>query len=194
MKVIIGCCNQEVQVVISVPAISRGSNCIIINNLECGGMELPSERWVGPVGFRENFRNSLWGIFILRCQWYCQMGMSVGQFSSVTQSSPTVCDSMDTSTPGFPVHHQLPEFTQTHVHWVGDAIQPSPPLSFPSPPAYNLSQHQDLFKWVTSSHQVAMCIGVSASASVLPVNIQDWFPLGWTSCCPKDSQESSPTP
>ena len=61
---------------------------------------------------------------------------------------------MDRSTPGLPVHHQLPEFTQTHVHWVGDAIQPSHPLSSPSPPAFNLSQHQDLFKWVSSSHQV----------------------------------------
>ena len=62
---------------------------------------------------------------------------------------------MDCSTPGFPVHHQLPELTQTHVHWVGDAIQPSHPLSSPSPPTFNLSQHQDLFQWVTSLHQVA---------------------------------------
>ena len=67
------------------------------------------------------------------------------QFSWVTQSCPTLCDTMDSSTPGFPVHHQLPELTQTHVHWVGDAIQPSHPLSFPSPPTFNLSQHQGLF-------------------------------------------------
>ena len=73
-----------------------------------------------------------------------------GQFSSVTQLSPTLCNPMDCSTPGLPVHHQLPEFTQTHVHWVGDAIQPSHPLSSPSPPAFNLSQHQGLFKWVSS--------------------------------------------
>ena len=77
------------------------------------------------------------------------------QFSLVTQSCPTLCDPMDRSTPGLPVHHQLPELTQTHVHRVGDAIQPSHPLSFPSPPTFNLSQHQDLFKWVSSSHQVA---------------------------------------
>ena len=77
------------------------------------------------------------------------------QFSSVTQSCLTLCDPMNSSTPGLPVHHQLPEFTQTHVHWVGDAIQPSHPLSSPSPPALNLSQHQGLFKWVSSSHQVA---------------------------------------
>ena len=74
---------------------------------------------------------------------------------SFTQSCLTLYDHMDCSTPGLPVHHQLPEFTQTHVHWVGDAIQPSPPLLSPSPPAFNLSQHQGLFKWVSSSHQVA---------------------------------------
>ena len=68
------------------------------------------------------------------------------QFSSVTQSCPTLCNSMNRSTPGLPVHHQLPEFTQTHVHRVGDAIQPSHPLSSPSPPALNLSQHQSLFQ------------------------------------------------
>ena len=67
-------------------------------------------------------------------------------FSSVAQLCPTLCDPMNCSTPGLPVHHQLPEFTQTHVHRVGDAIQPSHPLSFPSPPALNLSQHQGLFK------------------------------------------------
>ena len=76
------------------------------------------------------------------------------QFSSVTQSCPTLCDPMNHSTPG-PVHHQLPETTQTHVHWVGDAIQPSYPLSSPSPPALNLSQHQGLFQWVSSLHQMA---------------------------------------
>ena len=67
------------------------------------------------------------------------------QFNSVAQSCLTLCDPMDSSTPGLPIHHQLPEFTQTHVHWVGDAIQPSHPLSSPSPPAFNLSQHQGLF-------------------------------------------------
>ena len=77
------------------------------------------------------------------------------QFSSVTQLCPTLCDPMDCSAPGLPVHHQLPELTQTHVHLVGDAIQPSHPLLSPSPPAFNLSQHQGLFQWVSSSHQVA---------------------------------------
>ena len=77
------------------------------------------------------------------------------QFSSVTQSSPTLRDPMNHSTPGLPVYHQLLEFTQTHLHWVGDAIQPSHPLLSPSPPAFNLSQYQGIFKWVSSSHQVA---------------------------------------
>ena len=77
------------------------------------------------------------------------------QFSSVTQSCPTLCDPMNHSTPGLPVHHQLLEFTQTHVHQVGDAIQPSHPLSPPSPPALNLSQHWSLFQRVSSLHQVA---------------------------------------
>ena len=77
------------------------------------------------------------------------------QFSSVAQSCPTLCDPMNCSTPGLPVHHQLPEFTQTHVHRVGDAIQLSHPLSSPSPPAPNPFQHQGLFQWVNSSHEVA---------------------------------------
>ena len=76
-------------------------------------------------------------------------------FSSVTQQRPTLWDPMDCSMPGFPGHHQLPEPTKTHVHWVGNAIQPSHPLSSPSPPALNLSQQQGLFKWVSSLHQVA---------------------------------------
>ena len=81
--------------------------------------------------------------------------ISVQFSSSVTQSCPTLWDTMDCSTPGLPAHHQLPEFTQTHVHWVDDAIQPSYPLSSHSPPALNLSQYQGLFKWVSSLHQVA---------------------------------------
>ena len=80
------------------------------------------------------------------------------QFSSVTQSCPTLCDPVNRSTPGLPVHHQLPEFTQTHVCWVGDAIQPSHLLLSPSLPAPNPSQHQDLFKWVSSSYQVAIVL------------------------------------
>ena len=90
--------------------------------------------------------------------WPCRVLTSLlwlFQFSPVTQSCPTLCNPMNRSTPGLPDHHQLLEFTQTHVCWVGVAIQPSHPLSAPSPPALNLSQLQDLFKWVSSSHQVA---------------------------------------
>ena len=97
---------------------------------------------------------------LLHCRWILyQMSTRealkmVVQFSSVTQSCPTLCDPMNCSMPGLPVHHQLPDSIQTHVHWVSDAIQPSHPLSSPSPDL-NLSQHQGLFKWVSSSHQVA---------------------------------------
>ena len=113
------------------------------------------------------------------CLCSAQLWASV-QFSSVAQLCPALCDVMNCSTPGLPVHHQLPESTQTHVHRVGDAIQPSHPLSSPSPPAPNPSQHQSfpmsqLFTWGSQS------TGVSALASVLPMNSQDWSPLGWTS-------------
>ena len=87
---------------------------------------------------------------------------------------------MNRSMPGLPVHHQLPESTQTHVHWVGDAIQPSHPWSSPSPPAPNPSQHQRFFQWVSSLHEVAKNIGVSALASFLPKNTQDRSPSEWT--------------
>ena len=87
------------------------------------------------------------------------------QFSSVTQTCPTLCNPMDCITPGFPVHHQLPELTQTHVHWVSDAIQLSYSLSSPSLPIFDLSQHQGLFQWVSSSHQVAKVWSFSFSIS-----------------------------
>ena len=90
------------------------------------------------------------------------IGTSV-QFSSVAQSCPTLCDPMNRSVPGLPVYHQLPEFTQAHVHWVSDAIQPSHPLSSPSPPTLNLSQHQGLFKRVSSLHQVAKVLVLRGS-------------------------------
>ena len=98
------------------------------------------------------------------------------QFSSVAQSCLTLSDPMDCCMPGFPIHHQLPELTQTHVHWVSYAIQPSHPLSSPSPPTFNLSQHQGLFKQFVASG--GQSIGVSASAPVLQMNIQDQSPLG----------------
>ena len=101
---------------------------------------IAAKRWKQPqYPLRDEWKNKMWSV----------------QFSSVTQLCLTLCDLMDYSTPGLPVHHQLLEFIQTHVHWVGDATQPSHPLSSPSPVAFNLSQHQGLCKWVSSSHQVA---------------------------------------
>ena len=103
------------------------------------------------------------------------------RFSSVTQSCPTLCDPMDCSTLGFPFHHQLLEFTQIHVHCVGDPIQPSHPLSFPSPPALNLSQHQGLFQWVSSSHQVAKVLAFQLQHQSFQWTLRtDQSPLGWT--------------
>ena len=120
------------------------------------------------------------------------------QFSSVAQSCSTLCDPVNRSMPGLPVHHQLPEFTQSHVHRVGDAIQPSHPLSSPYPPAPNPSQHQGLFQWVNSSPEVAKVLEFWLQHQSL-----QWTPrtdvlgldgLVGSSCSPRDSQESSPTP
>ena len=102
--------------------------------------------------------NLIWnvasGLFYMDRHFNLPWWISV-QFSSVAQSCLTLFEPMNHSTPGLPVHHQLPEYTQTHVHWVSDVIQPSHPLLSPSPPALNLSQHQGLFQWVNSSHQGA---------------------------------------
>ena len=117
------------------------------------------------------------------------------QFSSVAQSWMTLCDPMNCSTPGLPVHHQLWELTQTHVHWVGDTIQPSHPLSSPSPPAFNLSQCQGLFQWVSSLHQVARVLEFQHQ-SFQWIFRTDFLQDGLVGspCIPKGSQESSPTP
>jgi len=101
------------------------------------------------------------------------------QFSSVSQLCPTLWDPMDCNMSGLPVHHQLLEFTQTHVHWVSDAIQPSHPLSYPSP-AFNLSQHQCLFKWVSSSHQVAKGLEFQLQHQSFQWTPRTDLPLGWT--------------
>ena len=98
---------------------------------------------------------------------------------SVTKSCLTLYHPMDWGLPGFPVLNYLPEFAQIHAHWAGDASWPSHPLSSPSP-ALSLSQHQALFQWVSSSHQVAKVLELQLSSSVLPMNIQGCFPLGWT--------------
>ena len=109
---------------------------------------------------------------------------------SVAQSCMTLCEPMDCRMPGFPVLHHLPEFAQTHVLWVSDAIQPSCPLSSPSPPAFNLSSIRVFSnEWLFSSG--GQSIGASASASVLPMDIQDWFPLGLTGLISSKSKELS---
>ena len=106
------------------------------------------------ITYRFSKEKSLFPAFkISASTWW--LYISAVQFSSVAQSCPTLCSPMNCSTPGLPVHQQLPEFTQTHVHRVSDAIQPSHPLSSPSPPAPKPSQHQSLFQWVNSSHEVA---------------------------------------
>ena len=122
---------------------------------------------------------------------------SAFQFSSVAQSCPAFCDPVDCSMPGFPVLCHLAELAQTHVHWVSEVMQPSNPLSSSSPPSINLSQHQGLFKWVSSFHQVV---------KVLEFHLQhqsfQWIcrtdliysGLVGSPCSPRDSQESSPTP
>ena len=128
-------------------------------------------------------------IFVLPKVWCVQL-------SSLAQLCSTLCNPMNCSTPGLPVHHQHLESTQTHVHRVGDAIQPSHPLSSPSPLAPNSSQHQGLFQWVNSLHEVAKVL-VSALASVLPKNTQDWLiydGMVGPPCSPRDSKQSSPTP
>ena len=124
------------------------------------------------------------------------MVFSSVQFISVVQSYLTLCDPMNRSTPGLPVHHQLPEFTQTHIHWVRDAIQPSHPLSSPSPPTPNPSQHQTLFQWVNSSHEVAKVLEFQPQHHSLQRNPRADLQNGLVGspCSPRDSQESSPTP
>ena len=119
------------------------------------------------------------------------------RFSSVTQLCPMLCNHMDCSKPGLPVHHQLPEFAQIHVHQVSDAIQPFNSLSSPSPSAFNLSQHQDLFQWVKSSHQVAKVLEFQLQHQSFQWIFRTDFLQYWlvgSPCSPSDSQESSPTP
>ena len=122
-------------------------------------------------------------------------GFSSVQFSSVAQLCPTLCDPMDCSTPGLPVHHQLPEFTQIHVHRVGDAIQPSHPLSSPSPPTFNLSQHQGIFQYLVHIRwpkywSFSFSISPSNEYSELISFGIDWFDL----LAVQETLKSSPAP
>ena len=115
----------------------------------------------------------------ISCNFKTNLGRSIGPD---TKSCLTLCNPMDCSRPGFPVLHYLPEFAQTNVHWVDDAIQPTHPLLSPSPPAINASQHQSLFQWASSLLRWPKywSFNFRTSASVFPMNIQGWFPLGFT--------------
>ena len=114
---------------------------------------------------------------------------------SVTKSCSTLCDPMDCSAPSFPVLHSPPEFAQTLVHWVGDAIQPSHSLLTPSPPAFNLSQHQSLFQWVGSSYQVAKVLELQHQFFQWIFSVDFFYNwLVWSPCSPRDSQDSPPAP
>ena len=121
-----------------------------------------------------NNRPSVWKL-IIQTQYFFLYNVS-----SVAQSCLTLCDPMTRSMPGLPVHHQLLESTQTHVHWVGDATQPSHPLSSPSPPAPNPSQHQGLFQWISSSHQVAKGLEFQLQHQSFQWIFRTDFPLGCT--------------
>ena len=128
--------------------------------------------------------------------WWANQQWVKIQFSSVAQVCLTLCNPMNCSTPGLPVHHQLPEFTQTHVHQVSNAIQPSHPLSSPSPPAFNLSQHQGLFQWISSLHQMAKELEFQLQHQSFQWIFRTYFlkdGLVGSPCSPRDSQESSPT-
>ena len=118
------------------------------------------------------------------------------QFSSVTQLCLTLCNFMDCSMPGFPAHHQLPELTQTHIHWVTVSIPSSHPLLSLSALAFNLSLHQDLFQWVSSLHQVAKVLEFQLQHQSFQWIFTTDFLYGWLiwSCSPRDSWKSSPTP
>ena len=126
----------------------------------------------------------------------CWVTTASDQIRSVAQSCPTLCDPMNRSTPGLPVHHQLPEFTETRVHRVSDAIQPFHHLSSPSLPAPNPSQHQSLFLWVNSSHEMAKVLEFQLQHQYFQRNpkadlLQNG--LAGSPCSPRDSKESSPT-
>ena len=136
-------------------------------------------------------------------KWYMKMSMSLhpeniyyniflfdSNCCSVTKSCLTLCDVINCSMPGLPIPHYRLELAYVHVHWVGDAIQPAHPLLPSSPFAFNLSQHQSLFQWISSSHQLAKVLELQP-----PMSIQGWFPLrliSLISCCPRGTQESSP--
>ena len=129
-----------------------GCSCLIVCSVSLEILQVSAFLFLAFFFFFFNWGIAAYNVVLV---FSVQQSESAIQFSSVAQSCPALCDPMNLSRPGLPVHHQLPESTPTHVHWVSDAIQPSHPLSSPSPPAFSLSQHQGLFQWVSSSPQVA---------------------------------------
>ena len=169
---------------------------------------LPTARQGYPVRVLGPFQSEPWRAGSPLCGWWPwrahkgalphHLGSSRCsiQFSAVAQSCLALCDPMDCSTPGFPVHHQLPELAQTHVHWVGDAIQSSHPLLSPSP-AFSLSQNQSLFQWVHYLYQLAKVLEFQLQHQSFKSTFRTnflWDGLVGSPCNPRDSQESSPTP
>ena len=124
-------------------------------------IEITSRNQSFPEAITSSFCLTSSNLHLLHCQALGSYFFDSIQFSSVAQSCLTFCNHVDCSTPGLPIRYQLPEFAQTHVHRVGDVLQPSHPLSSPSPPAFSLSQHQGLFQWVSSLHQVAKVLDPS---------------------------------
>ena len=131
--------------------------------------------------------NTLWNYIIIYQCWLTIV---------TVQSCPTLCNPVNYSMPAFPVLHYLPKFAQNHIHWVGDAIQPSHLLSSPYPPAFNLSQHQGLFQWIGSLHQVAKVLELQHQSFqwIFRLDFLWGFWLLWSLCCPRDAQESSLAP
>ena len=128
-----------------------GVPCNVLGSCCLGWGELTK---AGAGGLLLVYDRFLWQMFPLSANWL-KLQFSLKLNWSVWLKCLDLCNPMDYSTPGLPFHHQLPELTQTHVHWVGDSIQPSHPLSSPSFPTFSLSQHEGLFQWGSSSHQVA---------------------------------------
>ena len=147
--------------------------------------------------YKKNFFKSppLIGALLLSFAFHEYLNVLECCCCSVTKWCLTLSNPMDCSMPGLPVHHQLPEFIQTHVHWTGDAIQPSHPLSSPSRLAFSLSQHQGLFRWLSSSHQVAKVLEFQRK-SLQWIFRTDFLQDGLVGspCSPRNSQESSLTP
>ena len=166
----------------------EGDVCIIMADLHC--CEAETNTTLQKLKTKKGKNSTVFRIS-KRC-FYSPVNMTISsvQFSHSVMSA--LCNLMNRSTPGLPVHHQQPELDQTHVHKIGDAIQPSCPLPSPSLPAFNLSQHQGLFQWVSSLHPVAKVLELQHQPFQWIFRVDflwDW--LVWSPCCPRDSQESS---